>query len=41
VYNPRGCWDWWGYTGRNYHTKEAPQMRAVMAMIDRLASPRP
>ena len=37
VFNPRGCWDWWGYTGASYHTKAAPQMRAVMKMIDRLA----
>jgi poly(3-hydroxybutyrate) depolymerase len=37
VFNPRGCWDWWGYTGTNYHTKAAPQMRSVMKMIDRLA----
>ena len=37
VFNPRGCWDWWGYTGANYHTQAAPQMRAVMKMIDRLA----
>ncbi|HET7364454.1 MAG TPA: depolymerase [Burkholderiales bacterium] len=37
VFNPRGCWDWWGYTGAQYHTKAAPQMRAVMKMVDRLA----
>ena len=37
LFNPRGCWDWWGYTGANYHTKAAPQIRAVMKMIDRLA----
>jgi poly(3-hydroxybutyrate) depolymerase len=37
IFNPRGCWDWWGYTGTNYHTKAAPQIRAVMKMIDRLA----
>src|SRR5437763_7351370 len=36
VFNPRGCWDWWGYTGAEYHTQRAPQMRAVMAMLDRL-----
>lgn len=36
VFNPRGCWDWWGYSGANYHTKAAPQIRAVMKMIDRL-----
>lgn len=34
--NPRGCWDWWGYTGAAYATKEAPQIEAVRAMIDRL-----
>jgi poly(3-hydroxybutyrate) depolymerase len=37
VFNPRGCWDWWGYTGPLYHTKSAPQVRAVMAMLERLA----
>jgi len=38
--NPFGCWDWWGYTGAQYHTKAGPQLRAVKAMLDRLASPR-
>ena len=40
VYNPRGCWDWWGYTGAGYATKEAPQMRAVLGMVERLAAVR-
>ena len=40
VYNPRGCWDWWGYTGQRYATKDAPQIRAVMAMVQRLALPK-
>jgi poly(3-hydroxybutyrate) depolymerase len=41
VFNPRGCWDWWGYTGPDYHTKSGPQIRAVQAMLERLAqSPR-
>lgn len=40
VYNPRGCWDWWGYTGARYATKEAPQIRAVLAMVERLGQPR-
>jgi poly(3-hydroxybutyrate) depolymerase len=40
VYNPRGCWDWWGYTGSRYATKEAPQIRAVLAMVERLGQPR-
>lgn len=37
--NPQGCWDWWGYTGRDFLTRSAPQIRAVKAMLDRLASP--
>ena len=37
VFNPRGCWDWWGYTGALYHTKDGAQIRAVKAMLDRLA----
>jgi len=40
VFNPRGCWDWWGYTGPAYATKAGPQIRAVQAMIERMASPR-
>ena len=39
-YNPRGCWDWWGYTGPQYATKAAPQVRAVMGMLERLGAPR-
>jgi hypothetical protein len=38
--NPRGCWDWWGYTGNGYHVKTGPQIRAVAAMIERLAEQR-
>jgi poly(3-hydroxybutyrate) depolymerase len=40
IYNPRGCWDWWGYTGSRYATKEGPQIRAVLAMVERLSSPK-
>ena len=39
LFNPRGCWDWWGYSGANYHTREGAQIRAVKAMLDRLAGP--
>ncbi|WP_249199378.1 poly(3-hydroxybutyrate) depolymerase [Photobacterium sp. GJ3] len=40
-YNPRGCWDFWGYGSMgqppfNYHTKDAPQMQAIQRMISRL-----
>jgi poly(3-hydroxybutyrate) depolymerase len=40
IYNPNGCWDWWGYTGASYHTREGAQIRAVSAMLDRLSEPR-
>ena len=36
LYKPRGCWDWWGYTGADYNTKAGPQIRAVKAMVERL-----
>ncbi|MBY0517055.1 MAG: hypothetical protein K2P81_09115 [Bacteriovoracaceae bacterium] len=32
--NPRGCWDWWGYTGPLYHTKDGPQMRMIARVIE-------
>ncbi|NML15862.1 hypothetical protein HHL10_12850 [Azohydromonas sp. G-1-1-14] len=44
-YNPKGCWDFWGYTekyapmDRNFSKQSAPQMKAVKAMIDTLLSP--
>ncbi|RDD63717.1 hypothetical protein [Ferruginivarius sediminum] len=31
--NPRGCWDWWGYSGDGYFRKSAKQIQAVDAMI--------
>jgi hypothetical protein len=37
-FNPRGCWDWWGYTGAAYHTKDGAQIRAVWAMLERLSA---
>jgi poly(3-hydroxybutyrate) depolymerase len=38
--NPNGCWDWWGYTGPGYLTREGAQIAAVKRMLDRLAQPR-
>ena len=42
-YNPKGCWDFWGYTNNSwppytYYTKEAIQMRAIKAMLDHLTA---
>ncbi|MCW5624293.1 MAG: hypothetical protein KIT73_06225 [Burkholderiales bacterium] len=34
--NPNGCWDWWGYTGAAYATRDGVQIRALRAMVDRL-----
>jgi hypothetical protein len=34
--NPRGCWDFWGYSDPAWRTKDGVQMRAVAAMIDTL-----
>ena len=36
--NPQGCWDWWGYTGPKFLTRTAPQVKAVRAMLERLAA---
>lgn len=35
--NPQACWDWWGYTGRDYLTRRAPQIIAVHRMLERLS----
>ena len=37
-YNPKGCWDWVGYTGPNYATRSGVQLVAIKAMVDRLTS---
>lgn len=44
-YNPRGCWDFWGYSSVNplfpdFYAKSAVQMTAVKAMLDRLGARR-
>jgi len=35
--NPLGCWDWWGYTGDAYATREGPQVAVIKATLDALA----
>jgi poly(3-hydroxybutyrate) depolymerase len=32
--NPKACWDWWGYTGPDYDTRDGAQPRFVAALID-------
>jgi poly(3-hydroxybutyrate) depolymerase len=36
-FNPNGCWDWWGYSGENYATKQGPQMVAIHQLINALS----
>lgn len=31
--NPKGCWDWWGYTGSNYAVKSSKQIQSVIKMV--------
>jgi len=32
-----GCWDWFGYSGPDYHVKSGKQIRAINAMVECLA----
>lgn len=35
-FNPNACWDWWGYTGADYATKEGMQLQAVHQLVQAL-----
>ena len=39
--NPNACWDWWGYTGAGWDDKRGIQLRAIVAMVNRLKLPSP
>ena len=39
--NPRGCWDWWGYTGDDYATRTGAQVAAIVELIGALSGARP
>ena len=34
--NPKGCWDWWGFTGNDFAEKSGKQIAAVNKMLRRL-----
>jgi pimeloyl-ACP methyl ester carboxylesterase len=34
--NPKACWDWWGYTGKDYDTRSGAQIRFVGNLLDAL-----
>lgn len=37
--NPKGCWDWWGYSGANFDTRDGVQMRWIARMATALGAP--
>ncbi|MEO8459759.1 MAG: PHB depolymerase family esterase [Dokdonella sp.] len=34
--NPKACWDWWGYSGADYDTRNSAQLRWLMRALDAL-----
>jgi hypothetical protein len=39
-FNPKGCWDWWGYTNGKFDTKSGYQIEAIKAMLDSMVDPK-
>jgi hypothetical protein len=37
-FNPKGCWDWWGYSGADYATRNGAQLTSVHRMLIALGS---
>lgn len=37
-FNPRGCWDWWGYSGIGYTARTGLQLASVRRMLDALGA---
>jgi len=37
-FNPKGCWDWWGYSGANYATRSGAQLASVRRMLEALGA---
>jgi poly(3-hydroxybutyrate) depolymerase len=38
LFNPKGCWDWWGYTNEDYDLRSGKQTAGVAALIDTFIS---
>jgi len=38
LFNPKGFWDWWGYTGDDYDLRSGKQVVGVSAIIDAYVS---
>ena len=37
--NPQACWDWWGYSGTNYDTRQGVQLRWLVNAVHALGLP--
>lgn len=37
--NPKACWDWWGYSGKDYDGRNGAQVQALMRFVDALHEP--
>ncbi|GAA0695632.1 hypothetical protein ISN75_06260 [Dyella marensis] len=37
--NPQACWDWWGYSGANYDTRQGVQLRWLVRAVEALGLP--
>ncbi|MFK8014970.1 MAG: PHB depolymerase family esterase [Gammaproteobacteria bacterium] len=35
--NPLGCWDWWGYTDKQYATRQGLQITVIKELVDSLS----
>lgn len=35
--NPNGCWDWWGYTNKDYGNNKGVQMKFARSLIEAVA----
>ena len=37
--NPKACWDWWGYSGKNYDTRQGVQQQWLIRALAALGVP--
>lgn len=37
MFNPKGCWDWWGYTDADYANRNGRQVQGINRLIDAFA----
>lgn len=34
--NPYACWDWWGYSGSKFYSKESRQIRGIISILKKI-----